>query len=321
MRLKHILGALLAGVVLLAACAPGAAAQGVGGEPLPQTYFPYPTVPDNLTTLQERTNYLVDHFWEHCNWKSAFSSKAKLQQAFVDYASFMPYAAAENVHASIDALLKQLEKNPAGLLSMAEMAEATFYSDTAALECDECYLPFARAVADCKKLSKADRSRFEWQAGILGSSQVGMDAPDFAFTRPDGTTGRLSDAAAGAYVLLFFNDPDCSDCELARVRLQADVNLNDLIDRGLMKVVSVYPGEPDEAWREAAKTYSGRWTVGASPDIDTVYDMRRSPTIYYLNGQHKILSKTFVIDNLLTAFRQVNQKLTQSLQQPSQPQQ
>lgn len=300
MRLKHIFASL----VVLVATVVNSQAQEQRA-----TYFPYPTVPESLTTLADRTSYLVEHFWEHCNWKSAFSSKQKLAGAFADYASFIPYANAETVHASIASLLKGLEKNPAGLLAIAEMAEGQFYADTAAIECDECYYPFAKAVADNGKLSKTDKARFVYQAEILGASQVGMDAPDFTYTTPDGQTGKLSDAPAGAYVLLFFNDPDCTDCELARVRLQADYSLNDLIDRGVLKVVSVYPGEPDDAWKEAAKTYSSRWTVGASPDVDNVYDMRRSPTIYYLNGQHKILSKSFDIDNLLVAFKQVNDKM------------
>ena len=45
------------------------------------------------------------------------------------------------------------------------------------------------------------------------------------------------------------------------------------------------------------------------PDIDETYDMRNPPVIYYLNGQHVILSKNLDIDNLLEAFRRVNEKI------------
>lgn len=273
-------------------------------------YFPYPTVPENLVTLTERSNFFLENFWNHCNFKSAFSSKAKMQGAFNDFVTFMPYADAEAVHAAIGKLLKSVGKNPRNLLTLAEMAEGALYSDTAKVVCDECYLPFAKAVAENRKISKAEKARFEYQAKALGGSQVGMTAPDFAYTSPDGTTGRLSDLPAGAYVLLFFNDPDCDDCELARVRLAADYNLNDLIDKGLIKVLSIYPGEPTDEWKAKTETYNKKWIVGAAPEVDEIYDMRNPPVIYYINGQHSILSKTFAIDNLIEAFRVVRNKMT-----------
>ncbi len=273
-------------------------------------YFPYPVVPENLTTLSERSGFFIENFWNHCNFKSAFSSVSKMQKAFNDYIGLMPYAEAEVVHRSIDKLIKEVSKNPKNLLTLAEMAEGAFYSDTAAIVCDECYLPFAQAVASNKKISKAEKSRFEYQAKALGGSQVGMTAPDFTFVTPTGEKGSLSDMPDGAYVLLFFNDPDCDECELARVRLAADINLNDLIDRNLIKVMSIYPGEPTDEWKASTSTYNPKWIIGSAPEIDEIYDMRNPPVIYYLNGTHKILSKTFAIDNLLEAFRVVRNKMS-----------
>lgn len=273
------------------------------------TYFEYPKVPENLETLTEKSNFFIENFWKRCNLKSAFSSRQRMQEAFRDYVSFMPYADAEVVHNSIETLIENVGKNPRNLLTLAEIAEATLYSDSAKIVCDECYLPFARAVAENRKISKADKGRFEYQAMALGGSQVGMPAPDFTYTRPDGSTGKLSDLPMGAYVLLFINDPDCTECELARMRLSADVNLNDLVKSNKIIVLSVYPGDPDDEWRDRASVYNRHWEVGAMPEIDELYDMRNPPVIYYLNGEHVILSKNFDIDNLLEAFRQVNSKI------------
>lgn len=275
----------------------------------PATYFQYPQVPENLQTLTERSNFFIENFWQRCNLKSAFSSRQKMQQAFNDYASFMPYADAAVVHKSIDKLISEVGKNAKNLVALAEMAEGAFYSDTARIVCDECYLPFAKAVVNSKKVPKAEKARFEYQATSLGLSQVGMTAPDFEWTTPEGEKGRLSELPAGAYVLLFFNDPDCDECELARVRLAADYNLNDLIDRKLLNVVSIYPGELSEEWIDRTSVYNKKWVVGAAPEIDEIYDMRNPPVIYYLNGKHEILSKTFDIDSLLEAFRVVKNKI------------
>ena len=302
---KTTIAAFLATVALQATLQPGTAAQ----ETVPETYFEYPKVPENLESLNEKSNFFIENFWKRCNMKSAFSSRQKMEGAFRDYVSFMPFADAEVVHNSIDRLISEVKKNPKNLLTLGEIAEATLYSDTAKMVCDECYLPFAKAIAENRKISKAEKARFEYQASALAGSHVGMTAPDFEYNRPDGTSGRLSELPNGAYVLLFINDPDCTECELARMRLSADVNLNDLIDSGNLVVLSIYPGEPTDDWKDRTTVYNKKWIVGAMPEIDELYDMRNPPVIYYLNGQHKILSKNFDIDNLLEAFRQVNAKM------------
>lgn len=274
-----------------------------------QTYFQYPQVPENLENLTDRANFFIENFWQRCNFKSAFSSRQKMEQAFSDYVTFMPYAEAAVVHKSIDNLIAQVSKNPKNLLTLGEIAENALYGDTAKIVCDECYLPFAKAIADNRRIGKADKARFEYQAQALAGSQVGMVAPDFTYTTPEGVKAKLSELPGNSYVLLFINDPDCDDCELARVRLAADPNLNDLIERGSLVVLSIYPGEINDEWIDRTKIYNKKWIVGANPEIDTVYDMRQPPVIYYLNKKHEILSKTFDIDNLLEAFRQVNAKM------------
>ena len=290
-------------LTLLSAAAVGSA------QNKPNTLFEYPDVPQNLTTLTERSNFYIENFWKRANLKSAFSSVARLDQAFGDYVDLMPYADANIVHKSINDLITQVAKDPHNLLTLAEIAEGKFYSDSARIACDECYLPFAQAVADSKKLSKAEKSRFAYKANILAHTQVGMIAPNFTYTTPAGETRQLDDLPKDAYVVLFVNDPDCDECELARVRLAADYVINDLQDRGLLKILSIYPGEISDEWKDRTSVYNKRWEVGAAPDIDEIYDLRHAPVIYYLNGQHKILSKSLTADQLIEAFRVVSEKM------------
>lgn len=308
MLLKHISSALRRGAAIAVAAVSLTSAHAADSD-ADGRYFPYPVPPESMKTLTERTNFLMEHFWERCNLKSAFSSMGRMRGAFNDYVQFMPYADAEVVHASIENLIKQVKKNPRNLLALGEMAEGALYSDTALVLCDECYLPFARAVAEHKKIPAAEKARFAYQAGSLAGSQIGMEAPDFEFVTPEGETLTLAEVSRGTYVVLFFNDPECDDCELARVRLAADMNLNDLIDAGQIRVVSILPAEPSDEWREKAAGYSKKWIVGASANVDEIYDMRVAPVIYYLDGKRRILSKSLDTDGLKEGFRVVNEKL------------
>ena len=67
------------------------------------TYFAYPHPPESLPVGTPRANYYVEHFWDHCPWKSAFSSNRKMADAFMDYAEMLPLANRDTVSSpSID---------------------------------------------------------------------------------------------------------------------------------------------------------------------------------------------------------------------------
>lgn len=268
--------------------------------------FPYPEAPAEIETMEGKCSFVIEHFWDRCNINQAFSSLSKLQQAFNDYVQIIPYAKADVVHQSVDNLIEKVSKKPQNLLTLAQMAEGMMYSDTARIICDEVYYPFAKAVAENKKIKSADKARFAAQARILGGCQVGMVAPDFTYTMSDGTKHRFSEFQP-SYVILFVNDPDCSDCMMARVRLAADYNINQFIKRGQLNILSIYPGSTDdEEWTRSVSRMPDNWITGACPDIDQIYDMRHQPVIYYINNKHEILSKTMTVDHLLNAFREIN---------------
>ena len=90
--------------------------------------FEYPNIPESIENFTERSNYFIENFWKRANLKSAFSHLSKLNEAFLVYANLMPHADATVVHRSIDNLIKEVNKNPKNMLSLAEIAEGAFYS-------------------------------------------------------------------------------------------------------------------------------------------------------------------------------------------------
>lgn len=269
------------------------------------TYFPYPSVPDSLVTLQQRTDYLMRHFWDKCDFKRAFSSRPKMRQALADYLSFVPYASRDSVSASFGRLFKALEKQPDDLLFLAQEAELQLMGDSAQYYSEEAFLPFARAVVANKKINKTSKLHFERQARILGATQPGQPIPDLEFTDRDGVTKRHLHDVATPMVFVYFNDPDCDDCHMARVRLNADVKANQLIEKGLLSVVAISTSEPTAEWQQAMAAYPGTWTVGAAPDADETFDIAMFPS-FYLVENGKIIAKNYGIDELLTVLMRIN---------------
>lgn len=269
-----------------------------------ETPFQYPTPPDNLETLGERTSYLVEHFWDRCNLKAIFSSKKNFDKAFDDYISFMPYADSAVVFKSIDNLIKEVKKTPANMITMGEIANYKMYGDSAEYPYDIIYLPFAKAMTSVSGLSKEEKGKYALQISQLSHSQPGLPMPDFEMVLRDGSTAHPSDFI-GSYVLYVIDDPADFDNMMARTRLSTDYALNELIGDRYVNVISLYPDNPDQSWLERTESYPSNWIIAASPYVYELLDQRVKPTFYYLNKENIILSKTLAAENLVEAFRSV----------------
>ena len=282
---------LILGIVLIATVA--FVARGADGD-----LFPYPTPPDDMTMLDERCSFLVSHFWERCDLKSAMSAKEKLHNTFGDWVSFMPYAHADTVHLAIENLLSKVTKNDKIVLGLARMAEAWTYSDTTEMFSEEIYLPFAKAVAEHRKISSVDRARFERHVQIIENSSLGSVVKHLDCVKIDGSQLTIDDLRT-QIIVLAFSSYDCDACTLSRVRLSADINANALIRAGLLTIAYIEQGEPSDEWKMAAASYPEDWIIAASPDADFYFDLRDSQGIYLLDARHKVLAKNIDIDKLL----------------------
>lgn len=295
MKLKR----LIFGLLLLIGFGSGAKAD---------TYFPYPIIPDSINIFQKRCDYLARHFWDFCDMKKAFSAKSKMAEEFKVYISVLRNATPDSAVASVVRFNRQLEKQPDDQLFMAECAEGLLYGDTAEVWIDELYLPFAHAVASNKKIDKAAKARFAHQETLLRNSLVRFPAPSLPYTTREGVAGNL-DKDSAQILVVFFNDPDCGDCNLARIRLDADISMTELIQEGKAKVVSISLTDPTPEWKEAVASYPSSWTVAASPDADMTIDLRAgTPEFYIIDNKHNIRFKHLTIDQLLDVTRQLKKR-------------
>lgn len=277
---------------------------GVRAQAVPELLVTMPTPPDNIERLDERCTYIVDRYWDTFNPKSSFSSLDRLDRTMEQFFSIAPYANAQAVHTAIDRLIEKVGKAKAdNLVVLARYAEKWTQSDSAEYVSDEVYFPFVRAVATNKKVKSPEKARYALQYKQLSNSQKGMKPADFAFTRPDGTVGHLSEANT-PYTLLFFYDPECTDCRLAKARLAADMVIPALIRNGSLTLMAIYPGDTTDEWRKDALTLPKEWTVGAYPEADSNFTMHLQPQYYFLDKDHTILVKDIPTDNILKAFSQ-----------------
>ena len=263
------------------------------------TYFPYPIVPDSISSLQGRMDYLIAHFWDFCDFKKAFNNKQRMAETFRDYLHLMPHGTKRNVHKAIAVLLKGLEKQPNDVLFLGQKAKEYILSDTSALYySEEIYLPFARAVTGNKKISEADKAPFLKDVKILSFTQKGMPMPEFAYTTREGLK-KTYQPDSSEVTILFFADSQNMDCTIARSRLYSDIKASGFVNDGVMRVIVINPLSDDPGWTDAAQRYPAEWEVGSAPGLDSMFDIKFIPSFYVVDDNNVIQIKNIDINTLL----------------------
>ncbi len=264
-----------------------------------KTPFPYPTAPDSLETLQQRTSYVVLHFWEKADMKKILKDTTLLNQAFADYISFMPYASADSVKKSIQKLTGKYKKDAKSTMKLVKAAEKGLFSDEAPYWLDEQYLLFVRAALTNKKVSKDDKEYYMNHVRMLNDSQIGSTMSPITYTTRHGAVHNLYDNT-GEYTLVYVHNPECSDCNLTSLRMETDVAINALVKDGRLKIIDIYTGAPDEEWRKSAESLPYNWEAGTSDDIKRYLDVRNLPAMYLIDKDRRIIARNLDINKVLS---------------------
>lgn len=269
--------------------------------------FPYPQPPSDMTKLDERCDFIISRFWRQCDFKSAMSKTEKLKSTFSDWISLMPYANADTVHSAINRLLTSVQKNGQHTLLLARMAEEFVYSDSSDIKSAEIFLPFAKAASANKKVPSDQRKHFADMIKKIENAQIGKPVNHFVFVSPDGIRHTL-DNFRTQMIAVVFSEPGCMDCSMARVRLSADHNINTLIDRGLLTIVYINPGEGNDEWLQETVSYPSNWIVGSMPDAREWFEINRTPSIMLMDGRHKLLMKDLTVDGFMGTMAAMRQQ-------------
>lgn len=295
---KHIKFIFFTLFLLLISISSGpSAAQQIVVNPL----FEYPQAPDEIENLQERSDYLMRHFWEPMNLKSKTAvDQAALNHAMGMYTVAMQFADKEVAVKSVDDLLKKLEKNPVLLLQFTKAAEENIYGERAKMWIDEIYIKFLQALVKNKKIDSLRKTRYQDQLRILSGSAIGAKAPRFNFTGRDGTKHKYFPMST--FTIIEFGDPDCIDCRMAKLKLDTDLEISRLVEEGKLNILFIIPDAEEESFEfiDSVADYPKDWTVGASSEVDDIYDLRLTPAFYVINGKGEIIAKNIGVENVIS---------------------
>ncbi|MDE5646061.1 MAG: DUF5106 domain-containing protein [Muribaculaceae bacterium] len=251
--------------------------------------FEYPTAPESMDGLQERSEYLLEHFWDKMDFKNKSTvDQNALNDAFSVYSAPMRFADAAKVDVSVQKLLSSISKNPALSLQFAKAAEEALYGPRAYYWNDEIFLRFIDNVLSNKSIKKERKLRYQRIKTQLSNTLQGSVPPEFDYITPGGKTAHYH--PNGVITVIEFGDPDCDDCRHAKLRMDTDIRFSTLVDKGKVNVLFIY-ADPEEGWEEKLKDYPSKWHVGASEEVADLYDIRDTPSIYVIDKEGRVAAK------------------------------
>lgn len=254
--------------------------------------FEYPVAPEEMPWT-ERSNWLVEHFWDNFDFKQKSVGQSQLLHAFRTYIVPMHLADKDVAVKSVDALIKKIQKNPGMLLQFTQAAERTLYEpSTSELLIDEIYVKFLKAIVSNKKIPELRRARYASQLKSLENCLAGATMPSFGYADPEGK--KASYQNTGVPTIIEFGDYDCSDCRITRLRLETDSDLQNLVTEGKARILFISPDMDPESvdeWRQAVSNYPKTWTVGFGESLEDELDLRVVPCLYVVDKTGKIVMK------------------------------
>ena len=261
-----------------------------------QPLFEYPVAPEELEGLTEKTDYLMKNFWNNFDFKSSKAvDQHALNDAFETYCSFMPHANESVVIKSVDELIKKLKKNPTLSLQFTKAAEEVLYGPRSRMWIDQIYVKFLENLISNKKIEQSKKAKYADQLSLLKGSMNGAKAYSFGYVTLDGARKQFHPKTK--YTLLVFGSPDCDDCKFAKLQMDINSVLNDLLnDKKLQVYFIIAESDDDDTLLKMTKDYPSKWEIGQSPDAEDHYDLRATPAIYVLAQDGEIIAKNVNVD-------------------------
>ena len=258
--------------------------------------FQLPEIPVMLNTPQLRANYLSEHYWEHFDFAdTAYIHLPDItEQAVVNFMDLMNHVPLEVEELAIQTLYKKVAPHSRMLWHFWETMSSYWHNPNSPLKNEEKFIRMCRIVEDLPQVEDVLRQRVFYARILAEKNRIGTEAADFVYTLKSGKEGNLHDLKA-QYTLLFFYNPDCHTCADIKQAMKSSLILQKMVGSGQMKVLTVYPDEDLDLWREKWPEMEKEWVNAYDKNQlithDLLYDLSSIPSFYLLDKDKKVLLK------------------------------
>lgn len=255
-----------------------------------------PALPPAALPPEEGAEWLRWHYWDRFDFADTlFIREADTTQMVEAYARYVALLSADPTDgAPMDSLMRRASASRPMLDYFAWLGAAVLRDPNSPLRNDEFYIPVLRAVLASPYYDEYERIGPAYELETAMQNRIGERANDIRYTLASGRTGTLYGLEA-EYVLIFINNPDCPMCRDIREAIAASPMLSEMIERGRIVVLSIYPDEDLTAWRAYRDKIPAAWInaydAGCVMRRTNSYDLSAIPALYLLDARKRVLVK------------------------------
>ncbi len=258
--------------------------------------FQLPEVPVILTEPAQRAIFVAEHYWDHFDFRdTAYIHLPEItEQAAVNFMDLMGHVPEEVAQASLKGLVEKASVEAVMLNYMWRTFFRYWHEPNSPLKNEDMFILFCKGVEQTPQVGIVLTEKAKHLRRMAEKNRVGMQAADFVYTLASGKQGSLYGIKA-EYTLVFFYDPDCETCSQIKKAMRHSLRLKDMVDGGRMKVLTIYPDEDVELWRERLYEMDDAWINGHDKGqvltMEQRYDLTSIPSFYLLDQNKKVLLK------------------------------
>jgi len=256
-------------------------------------YYKVPTIPVVLNTPIQRADFLVEHYWDNFEFRdtSAKSNPKNAELAFVDFISILRQVSFGKAVQGISILIRHSANSKKTFLIFLGAAEKYLHNPNSPFRNELFYEPFLVAALASDAIDSINKVRIRKQFDMARKNKPGDKAINFSFILKNGTTSALYKIKS-ELVLLYFHNPDCSECKTTRSKLTQSKVIRHFIEKGTLQILSVYPDPDLTLWLrhypEMPASWINGYDKGAVIKKKELYDLKAIPTLYLLDGDKTV---------------------------------
>ena len=261
--------------------------------------FPFPAIPEVLTSSEDRKAYLLTHYWEQLDFADTtlVNNRDVTEQGFVNFIALLADGTTPE-----ELTRESLANWCAGFVGkeharqvLTQTADSYLFNPNSPFYNEALYGMYLEALLSKLPQTDAMRSAYRFKLELVRRNNVGDKATDFVYYLSDGSRHTLAATPVKSNrLLLMFYDPECESCHEVLLQMAADTALAEAVRTGKLSVLAVYTEGNDEAWRKALPDMPEGWMVGTDREAvkgGALYDLKAMPSLYLLDGKKTVLLK------------------------------
>ena len=255
-----------------------------------------PALPPAMLPEDQRQAYMVEHYWDKFDFAdTTFIEKVDTQHMVTAFAVYVGGYLVDSLAQELMSRLMQKASISRRMFDYFMMlADVVLHDPNSSMRSDEKYIPVLQAAVASPFYDEYERMPYQYDLLVAIQNRVGRMANDFTYTLASGRSYKMSNIDA-EYLLIFISNPGCEMCRGVREQIMASPMLNQLVERGTLKVLVVYPDRDLQAWRDHLSDYPSSWINAYDKDMtitrERLYDLKAIPALYLLDREKRVMAK------------------------------